>query len=59
MFPESKSLALGEEDNKVPPKNIMSPCWAAAKWQVNNRAKIGARRANFLKRSLQSVRGKR
>src|SRR5271167_3272914 len=39
----------------LPPK-AMSPCWAAAKWQENKRAKTGARRASFLKRNLQSIR---
>jgi hypothetical protein len=35
---------------------MMSPCWAAAKWQESNKAKTGVSSANFLKRNLLSVR---
>jgi hypothetical protein len=43
----------GDDDKSVPPPNIMSPCWAAAKWVKHRNAKTGVRSTNFLKRNLQ------
>jgi hypothetical protein len=53
MFPVKNCSDVGAEDKTVPAPNIISPCWAAAKWQERKRPKMGAKSANFLKTNLQ------